>query len=115
MTEENKTFVINPTTDFVFKRIFGTEDVKVCLISLLNAIFNGNPVVTSGKFLNAAPENQEVRVSNEYQPQKDDLYNTASRLEIVAEIDDGTIVNVELQCVDNGNLGSRSIVYAASC
>ena len=70
MTEENKTFVINPTTDFVFKRIFGTEDGKICLIQLLNAIFNGNQVVTSFKLSNAAPENQEVRVSNEYQPQK---------------------------------------------
>ena len=56
MIEENKTFVINPTTDFVFKRIFGTEDGKICLISLLNAIFNGNPVVTSVKFLNAEPQ-----------------------------------------------------------
>ena len=70
------------------------------MISLLNAIFNGNPVVTSVKFLNA-------------EPQKDDFYSKASRLDIEAEIDGGTIVNIELQCVDNGDLGSRSIVYAS--
>ena len=71
------------------------------MISLFNAIFDGNPVITSVRFLNA-----EI--------QKDVFYSKASRLAIVEEIDGGTIVNVEIQCVDIGDLGSRSIVYASS-
>ena len=76
---------------------------------------------------------------SECQPQKDVFDSKASRLDIdqlgwtavlgtvVAEIDDGTIVNVgivdsvcnisitpQLQCVDSGDLDSRSIVYASS-
>ena len=100
MTEESKS-IISPTTDFVFKRIFGTDDGKICLISLLNAILNGNPVVKNVEFLNS-------------EPQKDVFDSKASRLDIEAEIDNGTIVNVELQCADSGDLDSRSIVYASS-
>ena len=48
--------LLSPTTDFIFKRIFGNEEGKVGLISLLNAILNGDPVVRYVKFLNTVLE-----------------------------------------------------------
>ena len=30
---------INPRVDWAFKRIFGTEDTKECLITFLNGVF----------------------------------------------------------------------------
>ena len=92
--------LLKPTTDFIFKRIFGNEEGKICLISLLNAILNGNPVVKDLTFLNT-----EVP--------KDEMYSKASRLDVEVTTDNGTIVNVEIQCVDTGDLESRSIVYAS--
>ena len=37
---------INPFTDFGFKRLFGQEDSKIVLIGFLNALFEGEFVVT---------------------------------------------------------------------
>ena len=91
---------LKPTNDFVFKTIFGQEDSKICLISLLNAILDGNPVI------------KDVTILNPDLPRYDQLAKD-SRLDIAAQTDDGTIVNVEIQCVDTGDLESRSIVYAS--
>ena len=91
---------LKPTNDFVFKTIFGQEDSKICLISLLNAIFDGNPVI------------KDVTILNPDLPRYDQLAKE-SRLDIAAQTDNGTIVNVEIQCVDTGDLESRSIVYAS--
>ena len=38
--------------DFVFKRIFGYDDTKESLLSLLNTILNGNPVINDLHILN---------------------------------------------------------------
>ncbi|MBR1944380.1 MAG: Rpn family recombination-promoting nuclease/putative transposase, partial [Alphaproteobacteria bacterium] len=100
MTEESKLYKLTPTMDFVFKRIFGQDDSKKSLISLLNAILNGNPFIKDVTILNT-------------ETQKEDPNSKASRLDIEAVTDTGTIVNVELQCVDTGDLDSRSITYAA--
>lgn len=44
MQTDNK--YINPLTDFAFKRIFGTDSNKDLLLDFLNAMFNGDPVIT---------------------------------------------------------------------
>ena len=92
--------LLKPTTDFIFKRIFGNEEGKTALISLLNAILNGNPIVKDVKFLN-------IEIP------KEEIYSKASRLDVEVTTDNGTIVNVEIQCVDTGDLDSRAIVYAS--
>ena len=99
--DEEKLYDLEPTMDFVFKRIFGYDDTKDSLISLLNAILNGNPVVKNVTLLNI-------------ETLKEDPDNKASRLDIEAETDDGTIINVEIQCVATLDLYSRSIVYASN-
>ena len=92
--------LLKPTTDFIFKRIFGNEEGKTALISLLNAILNGDPIVKDVKFLN-------IEIP------KEEIYSKASRLDVEVTTDNGTIVNVEIQCVDTGDLDSRAIVYAS--
>ena len=121
---------------YAIKSLFGREDSKRSLLSLLNAILDGNSVIESVKILNTVEIRAEI---SEYQPQKDVFDSKASRLDIdqfnwpivrsavVAEIDDGTIVNVgivdsvcnsnitpQLQCANSADLDSRSIVYASS-
>ena len=98
--DEEKLYDLEPTMDFVFKRIFGYDDTKDSLISLLNAILNGNPFVSTVRILNT-------------ETLRDGPDNKASRLDIEAETNDGTIVNVEVQCVATLDLYSRSIVYAS--
>lgn len=39
-------------TDFAFKKLFGTEANKECLISFLNALFSGEEVITDLTYLN---------------------------------------------------------------
>ena len=92
--------ILKPTNDFVFKTIFGQEDSKICLISLLNAILDGNPVI------------KDVTILNPDLPRYDQLAKE-SRLDIAAQTDNDTIVNIEIQCVDTGDLESRSITYAS--
>ena len=92
---------LRPTEDFAFKRIFGSEDSKRSLMSLLNAILDGNPYIKDLKILNT-----ETRIES-----RD---NKASRLDIEVKTNDNTFINVELQCVDTGDLYSRSVFYASS-
>ena len=90
--------LLKPTTDFIFKRIFGNEEGKTALISLLNAILNGDPIVKDVKFLN-------IEIP------KEEIYSKASRLDVEVVTDNETIVNVEIQCVDTGDLDDRAITY----
>lgn len=39
-------------TDFTFKKLFGTEANKECLISFLNALFNGKEEIKDLTYLN---------------------------------------------------------------
>ncbi|MDR0968689.1 MAG: Rpn family recombination-promoting nuclease/putative transposase, partial [Holosporaceae bacterium] len=42
---EEKIDLLEPSRDFIFRTIFGTEEHKAELISLLNAILQGAPVI----------------------------------------------------------------------
>ena len=37
---------IDPRVDWAFKRIFGSEDTKECLITFLNGLFDGELVIS---------------------------------------------------------------------
>lgn len=43
---------VNPHTDFGFRRLFGTEFNKELLVSFLNALLEGEQVITNVKYLN---------------------------------------------------------------
>ena len=44
---------INPRVDWAFKRIFGSDDTKECLITFLNGVFEGEFVINDVKHLKA--------------------------------------------------------------
>ena len=98
--ENEQLYDLEPTMDFVFKRIFGYDDTKDSLLSLLNAILNGNPVINDLRILNT-------------ETLKEGPDNKASRLDIEVKTNDGTFINVEVQCIATLDLYSRSVVYAS--
>ena len=100
MTKEYEPYYFEPTSDFAFKHIFGREEGKVSLLSLLNAILNGNPTIKDLRILNT-----ETKIED---PDK-----KASRLDIEAVTSDGIIINVEIQCRVTADLYDRAVVYTS--
>ena len=90
--------LLSPTSDFVFYHIFGVEKRKSVLISLLNSILKGNPRV------------KDVRI-DPTEHKRTTIDGKTIVLDIKATIDDGTIVNIEMQCINTGDIYHRSIYY----
>jgi predicted transposase/invertase (TIGR01784 family) len=97
---EEKIDFVSPTSDFVFKRIFGVESHKRVLVCLLNSILKCNPRIDS-----VSLENSEI--PKDFHEGKD------VRLDIKARTDKGTLCNIEIQCVNRGELIHRSAFYQA--
>lgn len=100
MAIKNSKDLMLPSVDFVFCLLFGTEKNKDRLISLLNSILNGKPHI------------KDVIIDpTEYKK----TYNEgrAIRLDIKATTDNGTIINVEMQCVDTKYIIHRAELYNA--
>ena len=95
-----KPYNFEPTSDFAFKHIFGMEEGKISLLSLLNAILDGKPSIKDVKILNS-----ETKIED---PDK-----KASRLDIEAKTTDGIIINVEIQCRVTADLYNRAVVYTS--
>ncbi len=91
---------INPRVDFAFKKLFGSEENKDLLISLLNAIIAGDQKITN------------VELKNPY-----NLANyragKMSILDIKACDESGRWFNVEMQIGEDLNFDKRSIYYWA--
>jgi len=81
---------VNPRVDIAFKKVFGTEDNKDLLISLINSIVGEEDQVVGVTLLN--PYNQKSF--------KDDKL---SILDIKAEGSDGKKFNIEIQISDEAD------------
>jgi len=90
-----KPSLMKPSRDFVFKRLFGEESHKRVLVCLLNSILNDKPHIQSVDLLNT-------------ELTKDMKGGKSPRLDIQAKTDDDTLVMIEMQCSDKGNLLNRS-------
>ncbi len=90
--------ILPPTSDYVFYSIFGAEDCKYQLICFLNAILNGEPYIQD---LEIVPTEYKKNIS----------YGKTIRLDIMAYTDDGSLVNIEIQCRKHGDLVSRMLYY----
>ncbi|GHU18383.1 hypothetical protein FACS189472_06640 [Alphaproteobacteria bacterium] len=84
-----------PSCDFIFKGLFGREDRKRLLISLLNAILDGNPFI------------HDITVENTDIP-KDIEDGKSVRLDVRATTDEHTKIEIEIQCKDEGNIVNRA-------
>ncbi len=91
---------INPRVDIAFKKIFGVEENKDLLISLINAI--------------VAKEDQVVDLTllNPYNP-KNFQQNKLSILDIKAKGIDGKRFNIEIQISDEADYDKRALYYWA--
>jgi predicted transposase/invertase (TIGR01784 family) len=98
IVSEEGTDLLAPSHDFVFKTIFGLNERKAELISLLNAILNGNPHV------------KDLTIENSEIP-KDIKNGKSVRLDINATSDDRTRFSVEIQCANTGSVMNRSEFY----
>ena len=98
LTRNESIELLDPKVDFIFKKIFGTEENKSVLMSFLNALFKDNPKITS------------LTLGNVELP-KELLEDKASRLDIRATCNDNTEVDIEMQCKNTGEIPERAFYY----
>ena len=91
---------INPRVDFAFKKLFGSEENKDLLISLINAIVSEQEQVV------------EVELKNPYNL-ADYQAGKMSILDIKAKSENGRWFNVEMQISEDYNFDKRAIYYWA--
>jgi predicted transposase/invertase (TIGR01784 family) len=91
---------INPRVDFAFKKLFGSEENKDLLISLINAIVSEQEQVV------------EVELKNPYNL-ADYRAGKISILDIKARSENGRWFNVEMQISEDYNFDKRAIYYWA--
>lgn len=91
---------ISPRIDIAFKKIFGVEENKDLLISLINSIVSKEDQVS------------EVTLLNPYNP-KNFKHDKLSILDIKAEGADGKRFNIEIQISDEADYDKRALYYWA--
>jgi predicted transposase/invertase (TIGR01784 family) len=94
------TIRLNPLNDFLFMKYMGEEGDEEQLLSFLNVVLHktGNDGIVSLKILN-------TRLS------ADIIGDKASIMDVRAEMDNGTRVNIEVQLREVGNMDKRSLFY----
>lgn len=99
--EFNKSMTqITPRVDIAFKKIFGVEENKDLLISLINSIVSEEDQV------------YEITLLNPYNA-KNFKKDKLSILDIKAEGVDGKRFNIEIQIADEADYGKRALYYWA--
>jgi len=93
---------INRTNDYVFKRIFGSEEGKEALVGFLNAVLKLPP----GRELTDL-ELLDREIDPEY------LLDRAARLDVLAKAADGSLINVEVQIANRFDIDKRTLFYWA--
>ena len=98
MNNDNKKIeLLNPKSDYVFKRIFGHV---------------GNEEITKD-LLNSILENKVIQIELDKNPilEKDLLDDKIGILDIRARADNNTNINIEMQVVDRKNIEKRILYY----
>ncbi len=91
---------ISPRVDLAFKKIFGVEENKDLLISLINAIVGADDQV------------EDITLLNPYNP-KNFRQDKLSILDIKAKGMDGKRFNIEIQISDEADYDKRALYYWA--
>ena len=89
---------ITPRIDLAFKKIFGVEENKDLLISLVNSI------------VSQADQVKDLTLLNPYNP-KNFREDKLSILDIKAEGEDGKRFNIEIQITDEADYDKRALYY----
>jgi predicted transposase/invertase (TIGR01784 family) len=89
---------INPLNDFAFKRIFGVEENKDILIDFLNATLKLKEPIENLEILNPYID-------------KSALDDKLSILDIKAKMQNGELVNIEVQIANKYDIEKKSLFY----
>ncbi len=92
--------LLDPKNDFVFKRIFGSEENKDVLLAFLN-----HTLQEAGE-----PALNEIILMNPY-TEKDSPNDKQSIFDIKAKTADGSIVNIEMQLFNKYDNEKRTLYY----
>ncbi|WP_405170932.1 Rpn family recombination-promoting nuclease/putative transposase [Paenibacillus sp. FSL H8-0280] len=92
--------LLDPKNDFVFKRIFGSEENKDVLLAFLNRTFQeaGEPRLT------------EIVLMNPY-TDKDSPQDKQSIFDIQAKTAEGNLINIEMQLFNRYDNEKRTLYY----
>lgn len=92
--------LLNPQNDFVFKRIFGSEENKDVLLAFLNRTFTEA----------GSPPLKEITLLNPY-TDKDAPLDKQSIFDIWAKTETGEHINVEMQLFNKYDIEKRTLFY----
>ncbi len=90
--------LLNPKIDFVFKKIFGSEENPKILIGFLNAVLKPSIPIVDVEIKNTDIE--KVHVEDKF-----------SRLDVKARTSNKEIINIEIQLKNEYNMIQRSLYY----
>ena len=90
--------LLNPKIDFVFKKIFGSEEHPEILISFLNAVLKPKKPIVSVEIKNSDLEKEYIE-------------DKFSRLNVKALTSNKEIINIEIQLKNEYNMIQRSLYY----
>lgn len=93
---------VNRMNDYVFKRIFGSEENKDILLDFLNAVLK-------------SPPNQELTDIEllDREIEAEFLGDKYARLDILGRTAAGVLINIEVQLVNQYNIEKRTLFYWA--
>lgn len=92
---------LRPINDFIFQKLFGTEENKDLLIALLNAILR----LTKNDMLT------DVTVIGGARLDKERFEDKTGILDVRATTGDGVIINIEVQLANQHNMDKRTLFY----
>ena len=90
--------LLNPKIDFVFKKIFGSEEHPEILISFLNAVLKPKKPIVSVEIKNSDLEKEYIE-------------DKFSRLDVKSLTSNKEIINIEIQLKNEYNMIQRSLYY----
>ena len=92
---------LNPLNDYLFIKVMGEKGDEVQLLGFLNAVLGrtGNDRLSSVEILENKTFSAEI------------LGDKSSVLDVRAELQDGTKVDIEVQLCNQGNMDRRSLFY----
>lgn len=93
-----KRTLLNPKIDFVFKKIFGSEEHPGVLIAFLNAVLKTNVPIVDVEIKNTDIEKAHIE-------------DKFSRLDVKAKTSNKKIINIEIQLKNEYNMIQRSLYY----
>lgn len=91
---------IDPRADWAFKRIFGCDDTKECLITFLNGLFKGELVIKDVTF----GKTEQIK-------QREDERGVI--FDVTCKTDDNRVVIVEMQKKEQEYFADRALFYSA--